>query len=319
MLPASVIAPAPGKKEGLFELIEENEVFGPFTYPIDDFAVKSYAYTQNNYHPWSFSDDNPFGKRIGQAGIMNNDVLWVIMDHFDCDTLVGLHTHTELWFHNPVFVGEQITTSGMYTDTSSRNGMNYVSLSAKCVGEDGRPLITYKGMEIMRILGSDLPKEKSKPAPDEDRVTGEYDESIPEVTKACVDATIGAPTPKRLHHATQLQTLVYSRADAVPNTIHASLKVAKAAGYPDFVMQGQQQVSLMTDYLCDFFGLSWYTTGHLKAKMIRPLVSGDMLTIQAIIKNKTEENGKTRLHMHIWVKNSEGKLFTVGWADALVD
>lgn len=318
MLPASVLGSKPGKKEGLFHLIEPNETFGPFVYPIDDFAVKSYAYAQNNYHPWSFSDDNPFGKRIGQAGIMNNDLLWVFMDHFDCDTVVGLHTHAELWFHSPVFVGEQITTSGVYSDTMVRNNWGYVTLNAKCVGEDGRPLVTYKGMEIMRILGLDLPEEKNRSKPDADRVTGEYDASIPEVSKAAADVTIGAPIAKRIHHASLLQTLVFSRADVVNDSTHVSKRVAKESGYPGVVVQGQQQVSLMTDYLCDFFGESWYTTGHQKAKMIRPLNTGETITIQGMVRDKKEENGKTRLYLHVWVKNSAGDIMSVGWADAEV-
>jgi len=170
----------------------------------------------------------------------------------------------------------------------------------------------------MRILGLDLPEEKNRSKPDVDRVTGEYDVSIPEVTKASADVTAGAPIAKRIHHASLLQTLVFSRADVVNDSTHVNKRVARESGYPGVVVQGQQQVSLMTDYLCDFFGESWYTTGHQKAKMIRPLNTGETITIQGMIRDKKEENGKTRLYLHVWVKNSAGEIMSVGWADAEV-
>ena len=34
---------------------------------------------------------------------------------------------------------------------------------------------------------------------------------------------------------------------------------------------------------------------------------------------KDEADGRTKLHLHIWGRNSKGEMTTIGWASAFVD
>ena len=123
-----------GTKEGLFELVEVGEKFGPLTYPIDDHAVKSYAFTQNDYNPWYFSDNNPFGKRVAQPTILANHLLALFLTVYNPNTIIGLHTQEELWFCNPLFVGETVTIKGEYVEKYERRGKGYVVMEADARG-----------------------------------------------------------------------------------------------------------------------------------------------------------------------------------------
>ena len=91
------------KKEALFELIEIPEEFGPVDLPVDDHRIKAFAFTQDDYRPWYFTDDSPFGRRIGQASILANELLGLFLTRYEASSVVGLHTQEELWFENPVF------------------------------------------------------------------------------------------------------------------------------------------------------------------------------------------------------------------------
>ena len=305
-------------KEGLFELTEIGEKFGPLTYPIDDYAIKSFAFTQDDYNPWYFSDNNPFGKRIAQASLLANHILYSYLTVYDPKTVVGLHTQEELWFCNPLFAGENVTIQGQYVDKYVKRGKGHIVLEGDARGEDGRVIIKHRGVEIMRILASDITAKKTATV-EGDVVTGEYDKSIPEAKKATKDIVIGTPIAhlEKITHPEQSQ--VYSCSGKYYENIHTNINVAKTSGYNGLVVQGLLQTCYITEMLINFFGASWFTTGYQKTKMLQHVLVNEPLTIKGVIKNKTVEDGRTKLHLHVWVENSKGELTVIGWASAFVN
>lgn len=313
MIPFDVI----GTRKGNYELAEVGEKFGPYTYPVDDFTVKLFAFCQDDYGSWSFSDENPFGRRVAQAACFNNDLLHVFFTHYDPNDVVALHTQEELWFHNPAFVGENVTLTGEYVDKYSKRGKGCIELLSSLVGEDGRKIVTHRGVEITHITGDQLPGKRTAPV-EGDKVTGEFDQSIAPVKKASADIPDGTPLVALEKKTSTYQVQAYSWCGMFFDTIHSSISVAKNSGYDNIVVQGQQQVSYITEMLSRFFGESWYTSGHEKIKILKPSLAGEKLTYQGVVKRKTVEDGKTRLHLHVWGRDSKGDMTVCGWADALV-
>ena len=304
-----------GTKEGLYELIEIPEDFGPCEVTVDDHKVKTYAFTQDDYHDWYFKD-SPFGGRIGHASILANDLLCLFLTKYNPNTIIGLHTQEELSFHSPVKVGETATLQGRYVEKYVKRGKGYVVMEAEARGEDGRLLVKHRGIEIMRILVGETEKGTEKNV--EKKVTGEYDKSIPEAAKAYADIAIGTPIAPLRKVTTPEQTMIFSNAGRYVKNTHTDLEVARKAGLDRLLVQGQQQVGYLTEMLTNFFGASWFVSGYEKVKFIRPVLVGETLVSRGKVVGKTEENGKVRLELEIWNENSKGELTAVGWANAIV-
>ena len=307
-----------GKKEGLFELIEIPEKFGPLNYPIDDHKIKTYAFTQNDYHPWYFNNDTPFGKRIAHSSILANDLLSLFLTVYDPNSIIGLHTQEELWFYNPVYAGENVTLQGEYVDKYERRNKGYVVMEAEARGEDGRLLVKHRGIEIMRIHGGSVAAKRTATV-EGDIVTGEYDKSIKPADKATNDITVGTPVSPLVKNTSMEQAAVYSWIGKYFENIHNNIHKAQKAGFELPVVQGQQQVGFITEFLTNFFGASWFTSGWEKVKMIRPVLVGEVITVRGLVKDKTVENGKTKLHLHVWIENEKGEMTIIGWASAYVE
>ena len=150
-------------------------------------------------------------------------------------------------------------------------------------------------------------------------MTGEYDESISPVKKASPELSIDVPLMpcEKIFHAEQSQ--MYAWIGQGFSNIHNNFAFAKAGGYKTLVVQGMQQLACIVEMMVDFFGISWFSSGHLKIKNLRTIYIDEKVTLQAVVKSKSEENGKTRLYLHVWTKNMDGKMSILGWADALVD
>ncbi|MHB1314895.1 MAG: FAS1-like dehydratase domain-containing protein [Christensenellales bacterium] len=306
-----------GTKEGLFELTEIGEKFGPLTYPIDDHAIKSYAFTQDDYNPWYFTDNNPFGKRIAHASLLADHLLALFLTVYNPNTVIGLHTQEELWFCNPLYAGEKVTIKGEYVDKYEKRGKGYIVMEADARGEDGRVIVKHRGVEIMRILASSITKKTA--VVEGDVVTGEYDKSIPEAKTATKDIAIGTPTAHLTKITYPEQSQVYAWVGKYFENIHNNINMAKKGGYKDLVVQGLMQTSYITEMLTNFFGASWFTTGYQKTKMTQHVLVNEPLTIRGVVKDKTVENGRTKLHLHVWVENEKGEMTVLGWANAFVD
>ena len=66
MIPFNVI----GTKEGDYENASPGERFGPYTYPLDDFTVKLFAFAQDDYNPWCFFGRKPVREAYRACGML---------------------------------------------------------------------------------------------------------------------------------------------------------------------------------------------------------------------------------------------------------
>ena len=308
-----------GDKEALYENIEIPEPFGTVEVLVDDRKVKAYAFTQDDYRSWHFEDESsPFGRRVAHPLILANDLLFLFYSKYDGNTAQGLHTEEQLWFHSPVFVGEKVTVEGGYVERYEKRGKGYVVMEAKARGEDGRLLVRHRGTEIMRIQAGSVVGGGTAKTP-ERKVTGEYREDVGPVQRARVSLeprTAVAPLKKRV---TQEQMFVFSWGGRHFKNIHTDLGAAHASGLDVPVAQAQQQVGYLTEMLTDFFGASWFTSGWVKVKFVRPVYAGETVTARGAIAGEFQADGGVRLELEVWVENESGDMTAVGWASALVN
>ena len=304
-------------KEATFENVEIPEDLGPVEVVVDDHKIKKFAFTQNDYNPWCFRDDNPWGRRIGHAAILANDVLNVFYSKYDKNTIVGLHTQEELWFHNPVFADERVTVTGRYIDKYIKRGQGYVVMESQAVGEDGRLLLRHRGVEIMRTQPGEVVGRKSGEPPARP-VTGEVRPDLPEVEHARTGLPERVAIAPLVKHIRQEQMSVFSGIGDYQRSIHANLELARASGLRLPIMQGQQQACLVAELMTRFFGASWFESGYLKLKFINPVYAGDVVAIRGAVLGSVDESAGTRLETEVWAENEAGVKTAVGWGSAIV-
>jgi acyl dehydratase len=299
-----------------YENIELGEDFGPIEEVVDDYTVKKFAFMMDDYHPWYFGD-SPFGKRIGHAGIFANDLLQLFTQVYDPNTVVGLHTQEELWFVNPVFVGERVRLYGQYVEKYERRGKGYVVMEADARGEDGRVLLRHRGVEILHIeLGPVVGKSTAEAV--EKRVTGEYRKDVEPVTRAWPGILPGTPLAPLVKQVMQDQIAVFSGVGKHLRNIHTDIEVARKAGLSNTLAQGMMETIYLTELLTRFFGRSWFITGWEKMKFIAPVPSGETVTARGVVTGESTGAEGTRMELEIWCENSAGKMTAAGWASARV-
>jgi acyl dehydratase len=303
-------------KEAKFELVHVGEQFGPIQETVTDHKVKSFAFTVDDYSGWYF-EESPFGKRIGHPALLANDLLMLYLVKYDPTTIMGLHTHEEVWFHNPVFVGETVTLQARYVDKYVRRDKGYVVTEAEATGEDGRLLIRRRGTEILRVQpGSVVGRHTDEVTAR--RVTGEYDRGRPFAARARADLAIGTPVTPLTKHFHQDQVSIFSRIDQFFRNIHTDLESAQSAGLRTTIAQGEMSVVFLSEMLTNFFGPSWLTSGWLSTKFIHPTYVGSTVTFAAVVTGQVAEAEGVRLELECWARDDDDQMTVVGWASGLV-
>lgn len=310
-----------GLKEPVFENLEIPEALGPVTITVDDHKIKRFSFTQDDYHPWYLTDgSSPFGgARIGQPCLLGNDLVQLFTTRYRASRTVGFHTEEQMWFDNPVKLGEKVTMSGTYVEAYERRGQGYVVMEAQARGEDGRSIVRHRGVEILRTVPGRIGGRGSEKAP-EKRVTGDVPPGarvIDAVTRASRVGDVLRPVTKVI---TAEQAAVFSRIGEYVHNIHNDLRIARAGELPTLIVQGQQQAGLIGDAMACAFGAAWFTDGWFKAKFVAPLQVFDPVTITGVITGLAiMADGRLKAELEVWVRRaSDERLTTVGWASCIV-
>lgn len=303
-----------GLKEPVFENLEIPEQLGPVTIVVDDHKIKRFAFTQDDYGPW-YMEASPFdGARIGQPALLGNDLVQLFTTRYRASKTVGFHTEEQMWFDNPVKLGEKVTMSGTYTEAYERRGQGYVVMEAQAVGEDGRSIVRHRGVEILRTVpgriagrGSEIPQKK---------VTGEIPPNARSIEKVDADTRPGDVLKPLSKTITFEQTAVFSRIGEYVRNTHNDLDIARAAELRVPIVQGQQQAGLVAELLARIFGKAWFTDGWMQVKFITPLDVFDPIEITGIVTNITPESeNRQKVELEVWVRRaSDSRLTAVGWA-----
>jgi acyl dehydratase len=300
-----------------YENIVLHEDFGPIYEMVDDYRVKKFAFMMDDYQPWCFGD-SPFGKRIAHAGILANDVLQLFTQVYDPNTVVGLHTHEELWFASPIFVPERVRLYGQYVEKYERRGKGYVVMEADARGADGRLLFRHRGVEILHIEPGPVVGKSTGEVP-EKRVTGAYRTDVEPVSRARAALDPGTPLVPLRKQPFQDQIAIFSMVGKHVRNVHTDIEVARRAGLKDTLAQGMMESIYLTELLTGFFGPAWFTSGWQKVKFIRPVYCGEQLTARGVVTGERRDGGEHRLELEIWVENAAGEMTAAGWASGRIE
>ena len=306
-----------GRREPVFENLSLPEHFGPVPLVVDDHKIKRFAFTQDDHGDW-YLRDSPYGGRIGQAGLLTNDMVQLFTTEFAASRTVGLHTEEQLWFENPVRLDDEVVLEGEYVEAYERRGQGYVVMTARATTTDGRTVVRHRGVEILRTVpGAVAGRSATSGSGEEGRVTGEVAADAPFADRATPDVAVGTVISPLRKTITQEQASVFSRSGEYVRNIHNDLDLARRGELRIPIIQGQQQCCLVTEMLTGFIGESFFTTGWLRVKFVQPVEVFDPLEVSGqVVGVERLQGGGTRLDLEVWVRRGDGRLSTVGWAHA---
>jgi acyl dehydratase len=305
-----------GLKEPVFENLAIPERLGPVTVTVDDHKIKRFAFTQDDYSPWSLQD-SPFGGRIGQPALLGNDLVQLFTTRYRASKTVGFHTEEQMWFDSPVKLGEKVMMAGTYTESYVRRGQGYVVMEAQATGEDGRSIVRHRGVEILRTVpgaiagrGSDSPAKK---------VNGEIPPGARYVDTLGADARVGDALKPMTKTITFEQAAIFSRLGEYVRNTHNDLAVARAGELRVPIVQGQQQAGCMAEFLARVFGAAWYTDGWFRLKFIAPLEVFDPVSFTGLVTAATPQaDGRKKVELEVWTRRaSDSRMTLIGWASCV--
>jgi acyl dehydratase len=308
-----------GLKDPAFENLEIPEYLGAATLVVDDHKVKRYAFTVDDYHPWSFGV-SPFGRRIGQAGLVTNDIVQLFTQRYAASKTVGLHTEEQLWFERPIPLDSQVTIEGTYVESYTKRGLGYVVMEAAVTNPDGETMIRHRGVEVLRTVpGEVVGRGNAESQSGERRIFVDYDTALPFVLKAGPGLRLGSPLAPLRTTITQEQASVFSRSGEYVRNAHNDLAIARHGGLRIPIVQGQQQLCVVLTLMTHVFGAHWYTSGWIRVKFINPLEVFTPATVGGVVRTVDSEVDGEWVNIDVWVQRSDGVLTTVGTARCLVD
>lgn len=97
---------------------------------------------------------------------------------------------------------------------------------------------------------------------------------------------------------------------------HSDINVAKADGIQRTIASGQNQMAFLHELLERNFGDAWVYGGKISVRYIHPVYGGDRLTANGTVTELKDEDGKTRVVLHLWCENQDGRKTSAGTAQA---
>jgi acyl dehydratase len=308
---------APALKPVRYELFEIGEEFGPTEIVVDDHFIKRYAFTVDDYHPWSFDEAaSPFGERVGQAASLLGDLLRLLNTRYDPFQDFGLHQREQVWFESPVRLGERVQLSGRIVETFVRRGRGYFVTDAQARSlEDGRIIVRHRAIECAEIGDPTTLGGGSAPASNARRVAGVYPTDRDVARVASPTLAVGTPLLSLRKVVHQEQMSVYSNVQEFWRTTHTDLEAARSQGLETTLAQGLMAAAYISELATGFFGPAWFTTGHLELAFVAPFGPGTEVRVLGVVSDAAAGDG--RMEIETWVERiSDGAKLAVGWADA---
>jgi acyl dehydratase len=308
--------PDAGFKAPEYENIDIPEDFGPVQIAVDELKVLRFAFVTGHLEPWQLTE-RPFARRVAPAAILANDLLQLFTLTFAANQVVGLHTEEEMWFDQPIEVGDVAELSGSYIEKYERRGQGYVVMEAAARDAEGRPYVRHRGVEIMRTVpGAVAGRGSAGGASQKRAITGEYDPALPAVLTAGDRLVPGSRIAPLSREITQEQSSVFSRQGEYVVNIHNDLDVARRADLDAPIVQGQLMFCHLVTLLTRVFGPAWFTSGHLHCKFLKPVSAIDMIELSGVVHDVVEaDDGRRRAELDVWVRRGDGEIAVVGWAD----
>ena len=310
-----------GLRDPEFENLVIPERFGPVRERIDDYKIKRFAFELDDYLPWAMEKgSSPFwGRRVAHPALLTNDLVQLFTLAYRASRVIGLHTQAQMWFDSPAYLDEVVTLEGAYQDAYVRRGQGYVELEARATGADGRSIVRYQGVEIMKTVPGDVAGRGS--AKPEKRVTGEIPPGARTVDRIDrEDVRVGDVLRPQSKCLTAEQAAVFSRVGEFVINIHNNLAQARKGNLTIPIVQGAQHFCAFPQLLTRAFGADFFTAGWVKVKFLSPIKVFEPFETTGLVTGiEPQPDGRKKVLLDVWNrKTTDGKMAAAGWASCVI-
>ncbi len=128
---------------------------------------------------------------------------------------------------------------------------------------------------------------------------------------------IGDELPERTHKVDWEDILKFNRyvtGGVDTKNIHTDDEVARKAGLPRALATGRHPVSFITELMVDYLGMGFITSGEIDVSFVKPIFPGDVLTLMAVLREKSPDEGAMRYLFDVSLVNQDGAAVTIGIA-----
>ena len=103
-----------------------------------------------------------------------------------------------------------------------------------------------------------------------------------------------------------------------PVNIHTDPQKAAERGLTEPVASGQMSFAYLHELVARRFGMDFRQGGDLTVTFLKPVYSGDVVTIHGAVSSKDVTDGRTSLVLEVWVENHREEKTAVGTAKVTV-
>jgi acyl dehydratase len=297
-----------------YDCMEVGEVLGPVELLADDHFVKSVAFTVDDYHPWYFSADTPFRRRVVHPAGLLCDLLRLLYTRYDPDRDRGLHQKEEFRIHSPLYVGERVRLTGRFAHKYIKRGRGYVmtEAEARTVGDE-RLIISHRAIESTEVQSVGRRDTEEGDAEPVRRVDGRYLDAREPLRDLPEHLEVGLPLvgPRKTIHQDQMS--IYSGSHLFWRSIHTDLAVAQESGLDRPVAQGLMEAMYLSEWAVQMFGEKWFNTGSGNLTFLKPVLAGQTVQLRGRVSDLRERGDDRRVEIETWVENEDDERVAVGW------
>jgi 3-hydroxybutyryl-CoA dehydratase len=131
-------------------------------------------------------------------------------------------------------------------------------------------------------------------------------------TTTTTDARVGQALPPLTKEIGQRRIDIYS--GVRPRSIHTDPDWARARGFKAPLAQAMMSTAYVSELMTRLLGEGFVKGGTMSMAFIKPVFAGDRLTVHGVVKERTEEQGVTRVVVEVWCENQDGEKTAVGTA-----
>lgn len=102
-----------------------------------------------------------------------------------------------------------------------------------------------------------------------------------------------------------------------PKSIHTDPDWARQKGFRAPLAQAMMSTAYVSEMMTRFLGTGFVKGGAMSMVFIKPVYSGDRLTVHGVVKEKRREGDATRVVVEVWCQNQHGEKTAVGTASGL--
>jgi 3-hydroxybutyryl-CoA dehydratase len=135
-------------------------------------------------------------------------------------------------------------------------------------------------------------------------------------TSTAATIEIGQELPSVVRQPTQRRIDAYSTVRA--HSIHSDETWAQAKGFRTCLTQGMMSTAYVSDMMTRLLGSGFVRGGTMSIAFVKPVYAGDRLTVRGAVKDKRQEDGRTRVIVEVSCTNQHGQQTAIGTASGLL-